>query len=769
MTDLTRRTVLGGLAVGSMAALTAEGSAAATLQGALPRQVDVVVVGSGISGLVAAGRSPAAAARCWWSRPASGSVAGCSTTSSRGLGESRPAAPSSVPPRTTSSAWPTSSACRRSTSTPTGNSVYVSSTLGRLEYQGTVRPTRRSCPTHALLLQQRTPGRPRPRRRPWTHPRAAEWDAMTLGEYIRRNAVNAEGIGNLIRVLDQPGFGADPDQLSLLFVIHYMACSGNEQNVGTFERNSDTVNGAQERRFVGGSQRIPLRLAHRLGDRVALAARVSRIDQGDGHAVVHTSRGRVRCRAGDRGRAAPAGPRHRLVPPAAGRRRQLLRHMDMGELMKCDAVYETPFWRADGLNGFGLNDSGAVRVSFDNCPRDGDPGVLLAFVGGTTWRRVRHAVRKARRRKAVLEGFAALFGDKALKPIEYTEHDWTRERWTRGGPVAGDGPADADVVRQRRSGGRTAGCTGPAPRRPPTGPATWTARSAPASVPPPRPSPTSNPPTRPFLRPDPSVLARRPVRSCAPNRAFLRADRAVLARRSVRSCLPRCHFLRHDRRMRLIELSHPVEHGMTRTPDCRGPRSPTTCRTTTRTRVYAAGHEFHIGRITMVSQHRHLPRHAVPPATRRSRPRRARPWSASRCVPALVVDGTGVIGAGLLDGLEVAGHAVLFRTGWDRHWRTERYGDADHPFARQATRRSGSSTAAPPSSASTRSTSTTPAPASGRCTPRCSAAGIPIVEHLTGLDALPRRRAVHRHPGRGARDGHVPGPGLRQPGLTDRR
>ena len=172
---------------------------------------------------------------------------------------------------------------------------------------------------------------------------------------------------------------------------------------------------------------------------MALAARVSRVDQGDGHAVVHTSRGRVRCR-----RVIVAAPPQLVLdidwhPHLPARRRQLLAHMDMGELMKCDAVYPTPFWRADGLNGFGLNDSGAVRVSFDNCPRDGDPGVLLAFVGGTTWRRYGTLSRDARRAK-VLEGFAAMFGDRALKPIEYTEHDWTRERWTRGGPVAIMGP-----------------------------------------------------------------------------------------------------------------------------------------------------------------------------------------------------------------------------------------------------------------------------------------------------------------------------------------
>ena len=40
----------------------------------------------------------------------------------------------------------------------------------------------------------------------------------------------------------------------------------------------------------------------------------------------------------------------------------------MGKLMKCDAVYKTPFWREAGLNGFGINDSGAARAVFDNSP-----------------------------------------------------------------------------------------------------------------------------------------------------------------------------------------------------------------------------------------------------------------------------------------------------------------------------------------------------------------------------------------------------------------
>ena len=70
----------------------------------------------------------------------------------------------------------------------------------------------------------------------------------------------------------------------------------------------------------------------------------------------------------------------------------------MGALMKCDAVYETPFWREEGLSGTGLNTEGAVRTCFDNSPKDAAVGVLLSFVGGSTWETYGTVGRAARRR-----------------------------------------------------------------------------------------------------------------------------------------------------------------------------------------------------------------------------------------------------------------------------------------------------------------------------------------------------------------------------------
>ena len=447
MTDLSlsRRGVLGAGALGGAALGTGafaglvDASAAAGprgLQGTLPRKVDVVVVGAGIAGLVAARKAARGGAsvllvearRRVGGRVLNHRLDGGGTIESGGA-----------------FVGPTQDhilALARELKVPTfleynkGNSVYISSTTGRMEYSGTVPPDPTILADAALLLTQIDRFASEIAvDAPWAHPRAAEWDAMTLGEFIRRNSLNSAGIENLIRSWTQPGFGADPHELSFLFTLWYVACSGNERHVGTFSRNSDTAAGAQERRFVGGSQLIPIRLAHRLGDIVALGAPVRRIVQRDHRVVVHTGRGAVTAR-----RVIVAAPPPMVLdidwfPRLPVRRTQLLRHLDMGQLMKCDAVYRTPFWREDGLNGFGINDAGAARAVFDNTPRSGGPGVLLAFVGGSTWRQYGVMSREARR-KHVLAGFAELFGPKALRPIDYVEHDWTKERWTGGGPTA---------------------------------------------------------------------------------------------------------------------------------------------------------------------------------------------------------------------------------------------------------------------------------------------------------------------------------------------
>ena len=179
---------------------------------------------------------------------------------------------------------------------------------------------------------------------------------------------------------------------------------------GTLDRNGGTTRAAQERRFDGGAQQVPLRLAAMLPEgTVRLACPVSAVRQDAEGVHLATVDGPVRARR--LVLAAPPEPLTALdwgdaVPPE---RLDLWRRMPMGRLMKVDAVYERPFWRDQRRNGFGMAPDGPVRITFDNTARTpGAPGVLLAFIGGGAWREVAPLSPDARR-TAVLAGLARLY------------------------------------------------------------------------------------------------------------------------------------------------------------------------------------------------------------------------------------------------------------------------------------------------------------------------------------------------------------------------
>ncbi len=130
---------------------------------------------------------------------------------------------------------------------------------------------------------------------PWNAPNAAAYDAQTLQQFIDENTVTPQ-FRALAPLATRPIFGAEPRELSLLFVLFYIASSGNEQNPGTFERNFNTRGGAQMFRFDGGSQVICKRLARKLGRSVVLGSPVRRIVRSRGAVTVYSDRVDVRAR-----------------------------------------------------------------------------------------------------------------------------------------------------------------------------------------------------------------------------------------------------------------------------------------------------------------------------------------------------------------------------------------------------------------------------------------------------------------------------------------
>jgi monoamine oxidase len=275
---------------------------------------------------------------------------------------------------------------------------------------------------------------------PWTAPDAAKYDAETLETWVRGNSVNANGIVELLRPFTEALVGAEPGDVSFLFVLAYVAAAGDATHPGTFERLFNVRGGAQQSRLVGGSQIVAQKVAAALGDRVHLSAPVRRIEQTPTGVTVTSDA--LTVTAEQVVVAVPPALAARidyapLLPPA---RDLLTQRLAMGALMKVEAVYPTPFWRSANLTGQFLTVGGPVGYSFDNSPPDGTPGVLAGFVGGA--QNLKWGPKPfAERRSAVLAQYARLFGDnRFLSPSEYFELDWTQEEWSRGGPTAVPGP-----------------------------------------------------------------------------------------------------------------------------------------------------------------------------------------------------------------------------------------------------------------------------------------------------------------------------------------
>jgi monoamine oxidase len=282
---------------------------------------------------------------------------------------------------------------------------------------------------------------------PWSAPMAAEWDATTLEQYVDQNAVNPD-FKKLVSIATRPIFGAEPREVSLLYVLFYIASSGNETNVGTFERNFNTRDGAQMSRFIGGSQLIPLKLAKKLGRSVVLQSPVRRIEQSKDGVVVRSDRLDVKAKHVIVAVPPILTSKIDYEPGLPDQRTELIDHFPQGTLSKAACVYDKPFWRDDGLTGQVLYDEGPIAATFDDSPPDASQGAVFGFIGGDQARAFAKLKPKARR-QAVTDNFVTFFGPQAAKPKQYVETIWKQETWTRGCPVgipglnqfAANGPA----------------------------------------------------------------------------------------------------------------------------------------------------------------------------------------------------------------------------------------------------------------------------------------------------------------------------------------
>ncbi|TVQ11443.1 MAG: flavin monoamine oxidase family protein [Leptolyngbya sp. DLM2.Bin27] len=276
------------------------------------------------------------------------------------------------------------------------------------------------------LAQTLSPGHPR------RNGHTQRLDNQTFAQWIEANTTTAFGHWYFAYMARTVGFlgPAEPSQISLLHVLWGHTCASQAEY-------------PEAELIHGGAGQIPAKLAAELGQNLRLGEPVLGINQTEHGVEVETRKGRFAARY-----AVVAMPPHlagriHYDPPLPPMRAQLTQRMPMGCCAKILVSYDGPFWREQGLAGLGIGNCPWIELCADSSDPETGVGVMAAFVVGDRYRDwwalgegESPAERFRQRRAAILADLADYWGPEALSPVTYDEIDWPSKPWTGGGYAA---------------------------------------------------------------------------------------------------------------------------------------------------------------------------------------------------------------------------------------------------------------------------------------------------------------------------------------------
>jgi monoamine oxidase len=259
---------------------------------------------------------------------------------------------------------------------------------------------------------------------PWTAPRAREWDAVTMAEWIERQTGNRDA-RTMLRMMVEGLYTAEPSQVSLLFFLSYV------KSGGSLEELWGTEGGAQAYVVPGSMHQLAGRIGAELFDQLVLGSPVTALAQDASGVTVTSAAGSWRA-----GRVIvtiplPLTARLLYEPALPPRRDALAQRSPMGSVIKYWVAYREPFWRRRGLSGEVSSDRPPTDGFYDGSPPDASVGRLVGFIEAESALALTGRPMEERRRLVVAR-IAELLGPEGADPIDYVDNDWPAEAWTRG-------------------------------------------------------------------------------------------------------------------------------------------------------------------------------------------------------------------------------------------------------------------------------------------------------------------------------------------------
>ncbi|GFS96917.1 amine oxidase [Nephila pilipes] len=257
-----------------------------------------------------------------------------------------------------------------------------------------------------------------PSNAPWDALHADEWDVLTLRDFLQKHCWTKEAREYFNEIIADT-ITSEPYEVSLLSYLWYVKQCGGTKKVMSEE------NGAQERKFHGGSQQICEKIAEKLGKNIVVQnSPVVAINQESKDFIIVKTISGKEFKANCVILACPPIVQMKIhfSPKLPPMRNQLIQRMPMGSVTKVILYYSTSFWRKKGFCGVSTiigGENHPVSYSVDDTKPDGSKPAIVGFITADKCRKMAH-LSPEERKNAIARSLAmAMSAPEALTVLSF--------------------------------------------------------------------------------------------------------------------------------------------------------------------------------------------------------------------------------------------------------------------------------------------------------------------------------------------------------------
>ena len=310
---------------------------------------------------------------------------------------------------------------------------------------------------------------------PWTHPKAKEWHALSVQDYVISYTTHPDAQAELL-LFTQTVLACSPEHISFFFFVFYVASSGGMDALGDGEQ------GAQKWKVKGGTQQLSELMAMEMTSsstlstpsssssssssstasnvRILLSHRVTSIEQTD---LITGGECVVTCAVDGTTvltkfftkrvifAASPALIRKLAIdfqPPLPAEKVRLYDSMIMGACVKIVVLYRASFWTSHRMDQHAtVSQAWQKRFGYIHNIFLGKvccyPSLVCLSTGNSAL--ALYNLAAPERKQAVLAQLVRMYGPEAANCVAYYEEDWTSSAFS-GGCFAGLFPAGSPLL-----------------------------------------------------------------------------------------------------------------------------------------------------------------------------------------------------------------------------------------------------------------------------------------------------------------------------------